>query len=1172
MTDKFIKIFGAYQNNLKDLNISIPLNKITTVRGVSGSGKSTLVNKIIYEESCRAKRFSKGSISEADKYLRSKYLSLKNPLPTILVPQPSPQQTQSSSVATLTGVGERIKRNLVNNGEIVCIKCSEIVPSLATHEMISNMYLTHDSKSKIRYELFSNEVISSNKLDNFIDRCNVKEFIVDGFSRTLNIAKIKKLDSNNKYKVYALINSNNVNDLLYLEPKKFSIWKLGEITFDFSKQTYCTSCLEVHYCKSMSLFTKSMLADYNGACKLCDGKGSSSKLNLQTLLNHKPISEVFLNLPHNGSAYKYCYIQDSQIHKIVKKKNNSISNMFFELSSELQKELIEYIAEKLEKHKNQDAISKHFSKTSCSECLGTGYNEESRSVYFKNNNIIDFLNNTIEYSSKIFKDKNIERASELFLYLSIADIKLNRSTVTLSGGELQRLKLIKYLGDELEEHLIIIDEPSKGLSPPDIILLFKFLKQLSRKNTILLVDHSEEVVKCSDYSLMLGPSGGDMGGFIIEQSSEEVKLVNNKVEYQQEFVNLSNINYKTVVDQSIKFPYSAITSIFGVSGSGKSNLIKGLYPLFSKGNNFFDEVVYINQVEVSGNRRSTIASYLGILNQIREIFADTELAKLFSINKEHFSANTKSGQCIQCKGLGYIDGFLCPSCAGKRLNPFSRMITYKGKTLPDYLDATIKDLLKFEPVIFKSLRLLDKLGLGHLSLSRETPSLSGGEMQRLKLAKFLLENKNAIESNKIRTLIILDEPMRGLSGLDIERVFTFLSNLSSLNNTILLVEHKPEVIQASDYCIKMGPGRGEQGGVVTEQGEPSSMDFVSYFRSSSIINSHPVIIKNIENPDTCLSSEDEYFEKLRFFSNNFTIENSVSKLVLGGKKELVKLLADFKTYYFNPFVGEFIKSPLISKTSLSVIFSKLSTLNNNICYLNGERYLVKDVEKIITNDNIWTFRVEVNNFEMAYELGFGWISIRKNELFIDFSTRYIDIENGVVGDEISSMKEDQFNFYFNRCSYCNGSGKLPQLMNYTFNFNNSVFDEVFYPKNMQSSITKVIFRLKETILKFSSEGLLDLSSDFKVVGECSQKLFLYGIDGHYFVKKNGRKNALEDRLYWPGIYNFLWKNKMKFNKEAQLFIKESVSEINCFKCESMKYKADFRSFKVLDKYIWDYVV
>jgi excinuclease ABC subunit A len=1172
MSTDTIEIFGAYENNLKNLSVGIPANKITTVSGVSGSGKSTLARGVIYEDSQRRTRLLKGKDSEADRYLRGKYLSLRNPFPTILVPQSSPRQTEKSTVATLTGVSQLIKQHLVESGEIICTKCNAIVDDEASGEMISTWCSELKAGYEVRYEIFSNEKINHGKLKNFFDKYGVDSLFVEGFPKITGISKIFRLGTEDKYRVYAIFKPSEMSGIALEDPSRVKILKSGYVYFDFSKQTYCKKCRSVYIRKSRSLFTRSTLSEYNGACECCGGRGKVSSLDFANLFNERPVLQVFINLPHNGTAYKYCYIQDSALRRIINKHGCATDARFYELPEAAQDELKKYIRENLEKHANKTSISDYFHEAFCQSCQGSGFNRAATAVFCNGKNIVDFLSCRIDQLSDFINKKQLEKVVESFSNLSLPDIELDRSTMTLSGGELQRLKLIKYLSEGYEGHLLIIDEPSKGLSAPDIRQLFRFLRLLSKKNTLLLVDHNENVVKWSDFNLHLGPSGGEAGGFIVNQAADLPDLRKHKRGKLGERTSISGISHETVKSQAIELFYGSITSVFGVSGSGKTNLVRGLCNRLMSQSGIFDEFVLIDQRELSGNRRSSLASFLGISERLRKAFCDSRFAKLFSLTKAHFSANTKLGQCGQCLGLGVFNESTCPTCSGKRLGPLSRMVSYHGNTLPEYLAKSV-DGISPDAQLFgleREVELLKGLGLGHLTFDRELPSLSGGERQRLKLVKFLLENSRVVDSSEVRALVILDEPMRGLSGIDVDRVFGFFSKLTFCNNTVLLIEHSQDVVLASDYCIMMGPGNGVRGGKIVKQGPPSALSLEKFFGSKSI-QSLPQAVSTPRDNDLVLSDEDIYFLNLRNFSRYSQISESSPRLVLGGKKELAQLLLDSEAYYFNPFVANFFRSPFICNSDIKTVLSSLRSLDSNDCYLDGNRMLFREAVNEVSCHNAWNFWVEVSDFDLAYELGFGWVSVCEQGRFIAFSTRYVDLKKRVLGDEVNDMQEEQFNFYFNKCLNCKGFGKILVLEGFQPDFSRSVLDLEFYPEALRASLPKAMFKIKQALLQFKEEGLFVCKDDFRMLEAQDQKTFLHGMPGHAFLKKKGRVDALEDWLYWPGIYLLLWEDRKKLNNAAQAWLVEAKRAVDCPDCDGKKYRPALSGFHMAGERIWEYV-
>jgi excinuclease ABC subunit A len=1173
MGEGHIEIYGVYENNLKDISVKIPPNCIVTINGVSGSGKSTLVRHVIFEEYLRQQRLREEKDVSFNKLVRPKFISLKNPYPSVFVPQKEPKKSEISTVSTLTGVGDVIKQYLIKKGAIICFTCGCEVDDCASIDTINDYCAALGAGTTARYQIIKNERVSGVQIYNKAKIFGFDKFEIEGSRSYKSLIDLESLTGDHKRSVWAVFDPLNIKDFKALAPQKISIWKSRELVLDFSKETLCPNCFEPYFRKSESLFTTSKLSEYNGACEACDGKGQTNELNLASLFNDKAVSDVFLNIPHNGSAYKYCYIQDSKISRIVKRGGGTLSLKLQEQPGLVREKILEYISPLLLKHRAKPGVSEHIYGSKCLSCSGSGFSRKARSVFLNGSSIDQLLNGNISNLCQIIDDVKLRSVLDAFNNLSLADMSLSRKTTTLSGGELQRLKLIKYLTDELSGQLIIIDEPSKGLSILDVDRVFKFLRGLARENSVILVDHSPDIINRSDYSLRLGPGGGDSGGKVIEELEEPKTFLNKKSNKLDEFIRIDGITYETVKNECVSLPTKSVVTICGVSGSGKSSLVKGIREVVSRSNDLFNKCSYFDQVEVFANRRSSVGSYLGILPRLRELFASSKTSSFFGLTKENFSANTKSGWCPRCFGIGSInDAVKCPSCCGNRLNPLSAAVRFNEKTFGEYTNLSVKDLKKspLEESFGECFELLERLGLDYLTLNRSIPSLSGGEIQRLKLVKFIADNNIDIKDPEKHCLLILDEPTRGLSGENIRSAFECLYELARLSNTVVLIEHSLDIISASDYCVMMGPGSGDKGGSVMLQGPPEDALSLILKGDRKIVNV-PRTVEQIRSPVIPFSDEDKRFQALKEFSKNWDVCVDNVNFVVGGRERMRSLLEKYEVFYFNPFVSNFIDSPFLSISDKKLILEGLKPIFDYEVVLPGKVGDVKSLKANMDLRDAWNLKIKTRDFNLAYEMGLGWISVLQGDSFLDFSTRYIDPSKRVVGHDFQSMGEEQFNFYFGSCQLCNGTGFLPEFPKLLLDATRCVTDPKFYASLDVLISNKRFRKYKESLKRFIDEGLIDGLTEFENFSDAQKVNFLYGIPGHSFVKKNGRPDALEDRLVWSGLLFYIKSNINYFDEGRALEAVSAVVYNSCCSCNGVKYSNSLHGFNVEGKRIWEYV-
>ena len=606
----------------------------------------------------------------------------------------------------------------------------------------------------------------------------------------------------------------------------------------------------------------------NGMCETCEGLGYIEDINLNELLDwNKSLNEGAINFPsfgpdkERGKAYRDSGLFDND-KKLKDYTKEELDLFLYQEPIKLKnppeewRKSAKYVGLILrfrriflgDKEFNKKRYAKHLKNVVenkvCPTCNGQRLNSKILSCKILDKNISDFTQMTIkenlEFLTKLndptakFIIEPLRKQLEALEYIGLSYLTLNRVTTSLSGGEAQRLKLIRHLNSPLSDLIYIIDEPSVGLHPEDISKINEILKSLKEKgNTILIVEHDPDVIKESDYIIDMGPGSGKEGGVVTFEGTYKELLssdtatgqalrvnhhLKKEIRKPKDFYQIGPINKNNLFNVKVDIPKQVLTVLTGVAGSGKSSLVKA-------GFINYNNAIFIDQKSVQGSNRSNLLTYLGVFDRIRTFFS-----KETGLSKSMFSYNSK-GACPNCGGKGYIETELafmgefsqpCEVCHGKRYRPEVLNATVNGYSIADFLELTVDDGIRFfdkESDIKAKLQAISKTGLNYITLGQPLSTLSGGEIQRVKLGQYLNEEVND-------SIFIFDEPTTGLHETDIPVLMNCFNDLIEQNNTVILIEHNLSIMCEADWIIDVGPGPGLDGGKVQFSGTP--MDFVDF--------------------------------------------------------------------------------------------------------------------------------------------------------------------------------------------------------------------------------------------------------------------------------------------------------------------------------------------------------
>lgn len=825
-----IVIKGAKQHNLKNIDVTIPRDKITVITGPSGSGKSSLAIDIIYAEGQR--RY----VESLSNYARQFLEQLQKPdveyieglSPAIAIDQKTVLRSPRSTVGTITEIYDYMRVLYAKIGTPFCYSCGAVIAAQDMQSIINSIHslpygtriqilvpIVRDRKGEYKKELQQMRM-------NGLVRARIDGKMVD---LTQDISLKKQQRHTIEIVIDRLIIKSSVERhlqaaldtaLKYSDTVVINFVDEGKDIF-FSKSLACPKCNISYPNIEPRLF--SFNSKY-GACAACKGLGFK---NEQDILDIENISD---------------------------NKDIGFEEKLKELSV-------------------------------CQQCGGARLRKEALSIKINDINIAEFASMTVkEAGSFINRLKLTERETAIsrrilkevkdrlqFLEkVGLGYITLERNSFTLSGGESQRIRLANQLGSSLTGVLYILDEPSIGLHPRDCNkMLQSFSNIRDAGNTIIVVEHNEEIIKWADHLIDMGPGAGKNGGWVVASGTlNDIKRNKNsltgeyisgrrtipkplkrRVPYDYiQIIGASEFNLKNI---DVKIPLGLFCCITGVSGSGKSTLVfnvlydailkllhhkKSSIPLKCskiEGIEKIDRVIYIDQSPIGRSSRSNPATYTGLFGLIRKLFSMLPESRARGYSQSRFSFNVKGGRCEHCQGGGqkkiemhflpevYVT---CDTCKGKRFNRETLDIFYKDKNISDILDMTISEALEFFqsiPPIRQKLAVLEDMGMGYLKLGQPANTLSGGEAQRLKLSRELGKKATG------KTLYILDEPTTGLHFVDIERLLYVLNRLVDMGNTVIVIEHDLDVIKSADYIIDLGPEGGEEGGKVVAFGTPEDV-------------------------------------------------------------------------------------------------------------------------------------------------------------------------------------------------------------------------------------------------------------------------------------------------------------------------------------------------------------
>lgn len=916
-----IVIRGANENNLKNLDIDIPRNKFVVITGLSGSGKSSLAFDTIYAEGQR--RYVESLSSYARMFLgnttKPNVEFISGLSPSISIDQKTTSNNPRSTAGTVTEVYDYLRLLYARIGQIYCPSCGKKITS-QTIDQIADIIMSHDEGQKIYVlaPIVRGQKGQHKKVLEQIQKDGFVRYILDGEMH--DITDKVDIDKNKKHDIDIVIDRLVIKDGILsrltgsLETAVHYSNGLVKINYlDLYEKSYSTkyACID---CGISFDELSTRLFSFNspfGMCERCNGLGYFRSIDKDLVIPDYSLSleegviEPFKNSKKGTYYYKifkfildkYDFKEDQPFSEAPKKMIDDLLNgtdynvrfkynsLFTKTSKEFNKKwpgILSVMMDRLTSSMSQavrDNTEEYVEEIECPECHGARLKKEALAVRVGDLNIYEFtqlsIKDELDYINNLKLNKTEEKIAEQILIeikkrlsflitVGLDYLNLSRMAKTLSGGEAQRIRLATQIGSALVGVIYVLDEPSIGLHQRDNLKLIQALRELTDAgNTLLVVEHDEEIMHHCDEIIDIGPGAGIHGGHLVVQGNINKVMKckksitgdylsgRKKIPLKDEYRKTDKDNVLKVIGASennlknidVDIPLSEFVTVTGVSGSGKSTLVneiiyKSLAQKINKskykpgkgkaveGIENIDKVVVIDQSPIGRTPRSNPATYTGTFDLIRDVFAMTQEAKMRGYQKGRFSFNVKGGRCEACKGDGILkvemhflpDVYVpCEVCKGKRYNRETLEVKFKDKTIADVLDMTVEEGLKFfenQPRIARKLQTLYDVGLGYIKIGQSSTELSGGEAQRVKLATELSKKSTG------RTIYILDEPTTGLHSHDVAKLIKVLNTLVDQNNSVLVIEHNLDVIKQSDYIIDLGPEGGDMGGTIVATGTP----------------------------------------------------------------------------------------------------------------------------------------------------------------------------------------------------------------------------------------------------------------------------------------------------------------------------------------------------------------
>lgn len=926
MANDKIVVHGARAHNLKNIDVTIPKNKLVVITGLSGSGKSSLAFDTLYAEGQR--RYVESLSAYARQFLgqmdKPDVDSIDGLSPAISIDQKTTSHNPRSTVGTVTEINDFLRLLWARVGTPICPNDGSVIASQSVEQMVDRVLeLPKRTRLQVLAPVVRDKKGTQKAVFEKIKKAGFVRVQVDG--ETYDLEEVPELDKNKKHTVDVVVDRIIIKDgirsrlfdsfeaALRLSDGYATADVIGGTPLMFSEQYACPVCGFTVGELEPRLFSFNAPL---GACPECEGLGSKLEVDEELVVpdRQKTLREGAM-LPWNPISSQY---YPKMLEQFCDSVGIDMDVPFEKLPAKQQKQVLygngettfhfhyendfggvrdvdvpfEGVINNVKRRYHEtnsdftrEQMRKYMTELPCPACHGYRLNEKALAVKIMGKNIGEVSELPISQAIPFFKDVELSPAKAkiakpilkeildrltFMANVGVEYLTLSRAARTLSGGEAQRIRLATQIGSNLSGVMYVLDEPSIGLHQRDNDRLIASLKKMrDLGNTLIVVEHDEDTMRAADYIIDIGPGAGENGGQVMAAGTPKQIMRSRKSLTGQylsgkqlipvpekrrsgngNFIELKGAQANNLKNIDVKFPLGEFICVTGVSGSGKSTLVNlilkrilaqklngastkpGRYASISGLENI-EKVIDIDQSPIGRTPRSNPATYTGVFDDIRDLFAQTNEAKLRGYTKGRFSFNVKGGRCEACRGDGILKiemNFLpdvyvpCEVCHGTRYNSETLEVEYKGKNIAEVLKMTVSEALEFFsaiPKIRRKLQTIEDVGLGYVQLGQPATTLSGGEAQRMKLASELHRQSHG------KSFYILDEPTTGLHMADIKRLLGVLQRLVDTGNTVLVIEHDLDVVKSADWLIDLGPEGGEAGGYVVATGTPETIAEVS---------------------------------------------------------------------------------------------------------------------------------------------------------------------------------------------------------------------------------------------------------------------------------------------------------------------------------------------------------